>query len=492
MFRVLFSIFITLVFWAPRLQADDAPGAATAAGDSRPNFIFFITDDISHDDLSVYANDAIQTPNLERLAERGLVFDNAYLTISSCSPSRCSIITGRYPHNTGAPELHTSLPDSQATFVEALRDAGYHTVISGKNHMAKPQTLGFVESSSSGPSGSEKWVGHLRDRPKGKPFFCWFASRDAHHGFQFNDKAPRYEPDKVAVPPMLYDGPKTRKDLSGYYHEVSRTDYYVGALLDELERQGIADNTYLVYCADNGRPFPRCKTYLYESGIKTPLLIAGPGVAQGRRTGSLVSSIDYSATFLELAGVAKPESVQGVSLSPILRDPTATVRDVAFAERNWHVYRTHERAVRTGDWLYIWNGLPNEHNLAGESAPLGKFGAADEIWEMKEQHKLKPAQAQVTHMTQPAEQLFHVGDDPYQINNLVDDPDQAATLARMRGLLDKWKEQTGDSQPANLTPDRQTIYEHHRKNPERGDFAGSDRDAMNINNPGPVKLDSGV
>lgn len=111
--------------------------AATPATES-PNFVFVITDDISPDDLGVYGNRRLDTPHLERLAARGLVFDNAYLTISSCSPSRCSIITGRYPHNTGAPELHTSLPGDQTTFVQVLNEAGYHTVMAGKNHIANP------------------------------------------------------------------------------------------------------------------------------------------------------------------------------------------------------------------------------------------------------------------------------------------------------------------------------------------------------------------
>ncbi|MEM9659849.1 MAG: sulfatase, partial [Planctomycetota bacterium] len=356
--------------------ADDLAPVQQVAG--RPNFIFFITDDVGARDLSVYGNDAIETPNLERIAARGLVFDNAWLTTSSCSPSRCSMITGRYPHNTGAPELHTELPSTQRTFVEALQQAGYHTVLSGKNHMAPPQRLGFDVVSDSHPSGSENWVEHLRDRPADKPFFCWFASHDAHRAWHINDKAPTYEPDDVWTPPMLYDGPITRADLAAYYHEVSRTDHYAGELVRELERQGIADNTYFIYCSDNGRPFPRCKTYLYESGLRTPLIVSGPDVASGR-TDSLVSAVDFSATILELAGVPSPETIQGISFKPILSDPLAVVRDVAFGERNWHVFQLHERAVRQGPWLYVWNAWPDRHNVCSESADL-RIPSAEELW----------------------------------------------------------------------------------------------------------------
>ena len=468
------------------LLASLCVGPAAIAAD-RPNFIFFITDDISPDDLGIYGNETVRTPNLGRLAARGLVFDNAYLTISSCSPSRCSIITGRYPHNTGAPELHTTLPADQVTFVQQLREAGYHTVISGKNHMAKPEQLGFDVSSDSQPAGAENWVRHLRERPEGKPFFCWFASHDAHHPFTPTDQAPRYEPRGVKVPPMLFDGPGTREELAHFDHEVSRTDFFAGQLVEELNRQGVADNTYLIYCSDNGRPFPRCKTYLYDSGIKTPLLVVGPGVATGR-TDALVSSIDFAPTILELAGVAKPETIQGVSLAPIFRDPRAEVRDVAFAERNWHVYQNHARAVRTGDWLYVWNAWPERYNVSGESSTY-RFPAAKELWDAAAAGRLTPAQALLTQVPQPAEMLFQVKDDPDQFQNLADQSEHRETLDRLRALLDRWKAETGDSVPASPTPDRQPLHDSNEKPIRRGDFPGASNDATAINRPGPIMLD---
>lgn len=460
--------------------------AAGYAADKRPNFVFIITDDISPRDIGPYGNAVVKTPNLDRIAQQGLVFDNAYNVISSCSPSRCSIITGRYPHNTGAPELHTTLPKDQRTFVQELQKAGYYTVISGKNHMAKPDQLGFDISSDSHPAGSEKWVRHLQQRPKDKPFFCWFASHDAHYDFQINDKAPTYQPDEVPVPPMMFDGPLTRGELTGYCHEVSRTDYYTGKVLEELKAQGVADNTYLIYCSDNGRPFPRCKNYMVESGTQTPLIVIGPSVKSGR-TDSLVSSIDYAPTILELASVNKPQTVQGVSFKSILTDPKATTRDVAFAERNWHVFALHERMVRTGDWLYIWNAWPDRHNVCGESSCY-LFPAAKELWQAAEGGKLTDAQKRLTLPTQPAELLFNVKADPYQFTSLVDDPKHADVLRQMRQLLDTWKTQTGDSVQKNPTPDRQPLHMRSNARIERGDFPGADKNAVHINHPGPIKI----
>ena len=340
---------------------------ATLEG-KQPNFILFITDDISWDDLGCYGSKVAKTPHLDQMAEEGMLFHGAYLSISSCSPSRCSIISGRYQHNTGAAELHTELPADQPVFPEALQVAGYYTAISGKHHMGKAVNRGFDKvSGGKGPSKSGDWVPMLQERPKGKPFFFWFASSDAHRGWALNNKAPLYKPEDIEVPPYLYDGPVTRKDLAEYMHEVSRTDYYMGQLRTELKRQGIEKDTYIIYMTDNGRPFPRCKTRLYDSGIRTPFLIARPGSIAPAETHSLISSIDISATILELAGAKKDQRIQGVSFASILENPKVTVRDYVFAEHNWHVYQAHERMVRFGNFLYIRNNFPNQPNLSYES-----------------------------------------------------------------------------------------------------------------------------
>ena len=248
-------------------------------------------------------------------------FDNAYLTTSSCSPTRCSIITGRYPHNTGAPELHVRLPKEQIRFPELLREAGYYTVLSGKNHMFGNKDRAFDRITGGGGPGKEKdWVDHVKDRPKDKPFFFWFASTDAHRSWTISDEAPKYDPKDVIIPPYMVDTEITRQDLAGYYHEVSRFDHYVGLVTAELKKQGVLENTMIVVAADNGRPFPRCKSRMYDSGIKTPWVIHYPKLIQKSSvTPSFVSVIDLSATCLELAGVKLPPSFKGEASCPYSR-----------------------------------------------------------------------------------------------------------------------------------------------------------------------------
>ncbi len=464
----------------------------------KPNVVFFIADDVSQEDFGCYGHPVIQTPNVDALAKKGMRFENAYLTTSSCSPSRCSIITGRYPHNTGAPELHVRLPQEQVRFPKLLRDAGYYTVLSGKNHMFGTKDRSFDRITGGGGPGKEKdWVEHVRERPKDKPFFFWFASTDAHRTWSITEEAPRYDPKEVIIPPYMVDTPITREDLTGYYHEVSRFDYYIGLVTAELKKQGVLENTMIVVAADNGRPFPRCKSRMYDSGIKTPWVVHFPEVITSASvTQSLISVIDLSATCLQLAGVKSPEGVQGRSFLPILKKPETTIREVVFAEHNWHVYKNHERMVRFGNYLYIKNNYPNQPNLCYESDD--HYPAGEELWKAHAAGKTQPKQQQVFANPCPPEELFLVKEDPHQLSNLIEDKKHAKALKQARGLLAKWTEQTGDSIPASPTPNRHDPPRIEKgkilppgkaktRNPH-AEMPGASRDAVKINHPGPLKI----
>ena len=430
----------------------------------------------------------MQTPNIDALAAEGLRFNNAYLTISSCSPSRCSLITGRYPHNTGAPELHTNMPAGHALFPELLKNDGYYTVISGKHHMGKNANPAFTKiSGGKGPGREKDWVELLAKRPQDKPFFCWYASTDAHRSWQFDDTAPKYSPGEVIVPPYFVDSEKTREDLTGYYHEVSRFDRYIGDVTKELRRQGVLDNTVIIVMADNGRPLPRCKTRLYDSGIKTPFVVHYPAGIKPAVTDSIISTIDISATVLELAGVERDARIQGRSFQPLFKNPKATTRTVAFAEHNWHVYKNHERMVRMGDWLYIKNSYPNQQNLCVEAY---KAGTGEDLWERFEEGELNDAQLNIFRNPCPREELFQVSKDPEQLTNLATSGKHDHILKEARRLLNLWIVQTGDTLPTNPTPHRDAppnMPPKSRKGWRHGEMPGAAAGAQRINHPGPVK-----
>jgi len=353
-----------------------------------------------------------------------------------------------------------------------------------------------------GPGKEEDWVEHVQNRPKDKPFFFWFASSDAHRGWEKSEDAPDYNIDEIVVPPYMMDTEITRKDLVGYYHEVSRFDHFVGLVTAELDRQGVLDDTMIVIAADNGRPFPRCKSRLYDSGIKTPWVVHYPRIIKSSSVSkSLISVIDLSATCLELAGVDKPECIQGQSFVPILKDPTVEVRQLVFSEHNWHVYKNHERMVRFGDFLYIRNNYPNQPNLCYESDT--HFPAGQELWKAHAAGKSNTQQQQISANPCPAEELFKVSEDPHQFVNLADSPDYAKTLGQARILLANWTKQTGDTIPENPTPDRHAPPRiedgkiipagSSKTRSPHAEMPGEAQNAMKINHPGPIRAkESGI
>jgi len=418
-----------------------------------------IADDVSAEDLGCYGNDRIKTPSIDQLANEGIRFDNAYLTTSSCSPSRCSIISGRYPHSTGAAELHTPLPYSVIPFPLLLKDSGYYTAQAGKWHMGASVHRAFDRYTDNngydnGEGGEDKWVRFLRERPKNKPFFFWLASLDAHRPWGAGKFAITHRPSDVLVPVYLSDDDSTRLDIASYYNEIARFDHYVGQVVKELKMQGVLDNTLILIIADNGRPFPRSKTRLYDSGIRTPFIVHWPnGVLdnRGSSTSSLVSTIDIAPTFLALAGVSAPPGFQGMSFAPILMDTMIKTRGIVYAEHNWHDYEAYERMVRTSDFLYIYNGRPNLTNCGPVDS---KTSVAQRVLNrLRDNGQLTAAQTDIFASPRPVEELFDVKRDPHQLVNIALEENYKERLNKMRELLKIWQHETGDTEPRNLTPD---------------------------------------
>ena len=417
----------------------------------KPNFIVFIADDAAWNDFGPYGNLKIKTPNINKMAKEGLVFNNAFLTTSSSSPSRCSILTGRYPHATGAPELHMPLPEDQLLFVGELKKVGYYTAASGKYHIG-PIRKEFDTIYGGSPSGCEYWVKALQNRAKDKPFFLWLAAFDPHRDYSPNAIPVPHSPDDVIVPPFLPDNDSTRKDLALYYDEISRMDYYIGKIMVELKIQGIDKNTLLLYMSDNGSPFPRAKTRLYDSGIKTPFIIRWPKKIKKGTTNALVSSIDIAPTFCELAGTNLSSTFQGISFQPVFKDFNAEIRKYIAAEHNWHDYQAYERAIRTKEYLYISNLFPELN--ASPPADVVRSITYQMMIKLYIAGKLSENQVDCFVEPRPSEELYDVVKDPYQLHNLADKPDASKVLNDMRLLLNNWVINFDDKIPEVPTPDK--------------------------------------
>ncbi len=456
-----------------------------------PNIIFIIGDDISPEDIGAYGNPLIKTPHINQLAAGGLKFNNMFVTASSCSPSRASILTGRYPHNTGAAELHTPLPAHLQFFPEQLKDAGYYTALLGKWHEG-PETsraydtlIAGVEHNGSG--GEEQWINILKNRPSDQPFFFWLSPFDAHRSWDADSFHITHDPlTEVWVPETLVDDEATRKDLASYYNEIGRLDYHIGQLQNALKEEKIDKNTIIIFMADNARAFPNSKTRLHDRGTKTPFIVYWPdGIRQPATVDALVSTIDIAPTLLHIAGISPSETVQGISFDTLLHNPSAPFRNYVFAEHNWHDYEAYERSVRTKDYLYIYNGRPQLDN--GGPIDANQSAAARSLKEARQTNRLTALQKDIFLEPRKKEEFFVIAEDRMQINNEVDNPAYALQLQSLREVLRQWQEETGDTEPDNLTKDwyhRETGLPLPAKD-IRGEMPGAARKASFIHQSGP-------
>jgi N-sulfoglucosamine sulfohydrolase len=463
---------------------------------TKPNIIIFIADDVSWNDFGCYGNQAVKTPNIDKIAGTSVKFNNAFLTTSSCSPSRVSILTGRYPHNTGAPELHMPILPEMPNLPKTLKSSGYYTVAAGKFHEGDhmKEVYDVMYSRKDGPDGNgdggeNNWVRSIADRPKEKPFFMWYAAHDAHRVWGTNEYAGSNNPDLVRVPPYMVDNEVTRKDFAMYYDEITRFDAFIGMVIEQLKKESILDNTILVIMADNGRPFPRCKTRMYDDGIKTPLIIQwlGGGVLKNKTTDAIVSAIDIMPTLLDMSDVPIPGSVQGKSFKKILKDEKSAFRNLAFAEHNWHDYEAYERMVRTKDFLYIYNARPQyPQSTSGDNHRDSSFQELVKTWK---KGKLSPLQFQNFIAPRPFEELYDLQNDPMQLYNVSAEPAYQKILTGLREIKNEWQQQTGDTEPKNLTFSNHdwlmgTFYDETFRPSKRREAPGSSTNAHLINHPG--------
>lgn len=395
----------------------------------RPNIVVFILDDVGQQDVGAFGNNVVSTPNIDRLASEGMRFDRAFLSTSSCSSSRASLLTGLYPHSTGAPALNDPLPATVDSLPQQLKAAGYYTASVGKWHLGEPFKSHFDRvMENSGERAATDWLPELARRPHDKPFFFWFATSDAHAPYNWHTPLQLADPRSVIVSPRMEDTAYERRMTALYYFEIARVDRNIGAVLDALAQAGELDNTLVVVLSDNGSQFGGAKTTLYDDGLLTPLVMRYPARIAGQRENrQLVSAIDLAPTLLQLAGIAVPTAMQGVSLWPTIDNPQQAVRTSLYAERNRHGQPHFERAIRTETRLYKRNYLgrrlcdPEADNLDG-----------------------------IQNRDSGHEELYDMANDPAALTNLYRNPEYRSELASLRVQMNHIMHDTGDRAPPLL------------------------------------------
>ena len=428
----------------------------------QPNILFILADDMSYPYSSVYGDQVVKTPNLERLASHGVTFTNAYCSNPSCTPSRASILTGRYPHKLGeAVNLVGRLDASIPTYVQLLRKQGYEVAFERKGWAPGDFTqMGYKEN----PAGREiEFQKMIKSLPKDTPFFFWFGTKDPHRPFPFGaGRVSGIDLAKIKVPAFLPDVPEVRGDLADYFYLIKRFDDEVGELLKVLEQSGRLQNTIIVMTSDNGMPFPHAKANLYDYGTRMPLIISSFSnkVIQNKRNDSFVNLIDLTPTFLDLAGVKNKPPMDGLSLTPVLTGESTVHRPEVFLERERHCMARDEmnrgagypiRAVRTDNFLYIVNLRPyrmpgGDESMAGTSSEYGDVDGGPTkafILDNRNDPSVKPF-FDLGFSKRPGEELYDLRKDPYNMNNVVTLAEYASVKKELSRKLIQWMEDEKD------------------------------------------------
>lgn len=401
---------------------------------ARPNILYLHSHDTGR--FAQPYGEPVPMPNVQALADQGVLFRQAFCAAPTCSASRACLLTGQYGQSNGMMGLaHRgwSLRDYHHHIVHTLREAGYTSTLIGEQHISKePDVIGYDEVIKV-PTTHVDTVAPLAmqvlRRPRERPLFVSVGFFETHR--EFLGPGSLRDVHYSKPPNNLPDTPEVRADMAAFKASARSLDHGVGMVLNELDASGEADNTLIIFTTDHGMPFPGAKATLYDRGLGVMLILRGPEPFHGGRVlDALVSHIDVYPTVCDYLGLDRPPFLEGVSLMGLLRGEARTAREEIFAGSTWHAAYEPQRAVRTTRHKYIrrWGErttpvLPNTDD--GPSKELLIRGG----W----------AERAV-----PKEQLYDLLFDPNEANNLIDDPAYAEAREDLRQRLELWMVRTED------------------------------------------------
>lgn len=425
----------------------------------QPNILWISAEDISPS-LGCYGDSYAITPRLDQLASEGMRFTRCFTHAGVCAISRSGLITGMYPVAIGSQHMRSQivLPPHVKAFPEYLRAAGYWTTNRSKtDYNFPPPKAAWDENSPQ----SRDW----RGRAAGQPFFSVINLTTTHES-QIRGKFGEtlHDPAKAQLPPYIPDTPVTRRDWARYADLLTTLDQQVAAILDQLEADGLANDTIVFFWGDHGQGLPRGKRWLYDSGIHVPLLIRWPGkLKPGSLCEDLVCFLDFAPTMLRLAGGEIPLHLHGRVLPPIevvmaanSRQLSANSREFIFGHRD-RMDETYDliRSARDTRFKYIRNFAP-QRSYSQNITYMNQMPTMREWRRLNVEGKLTGAAALHFRETKPVEELFDTEADPHEVVNLAHRPEHAERLQRMRAALERWQEEVGDSglipEPLLVTP----------------------------------------
>jgi uncharacterized sulfatase len=414
-----------------------------AAEPARPNILWLTSEDHGPH-MGCYGDAYATTPNVDRLAAKGVRYTHVWSNAPVCAPARTTLIAGMYAPSTGGEHMRSLVPypAGKQMYPQLLRAAGYYCTNNAKEdyNLAKPGQVWDVSSNQ----------GHWKNRKPGQPFFSVFNSLKSHESqIRTRPHQQVHDPAKVRVPAYHPDTPEVRQDWAQYYDQVSAADADAGVRLRELEQAGLADDTIVFYFADHGSGMPRSKRWPYDSGLHVPLVVYIPekfrslapaDYVPGGKSDRLVSFLDFAPTVLSLAGVKPPEWMQGHAfLGQFAAPPQPFV--YGFRGRMDERYDL-VRTVTDGRFVYVRNYLP--HLIYGQHVDYMFQTPTTQVWKkLHDEGKLTAAQ-DIFWNRKPPEELYDLHADPDEVHNLAGSPEHQATLAKMRQAQQDWARRIRD------------------------------------------------
>jgi N-sulfoglucosamine sulfohydrolase len=428
----------------------------------RPNILWLISEDTSPD-LGCYGTPLVRTPHMDRLASQGALYTNAFVTAPVCSAARSAFMTGMYQTSIGA-HNHRSHRDGSnvlrpplAVITDHFRRAGYFTSNCAGLSYKRPGKTDWNFTPAIPAFDGTDWS----QRRPGQPFFAQINFQMTHREFR-RDKNNPIDPDKVELPPYYPDHPVTRRDWADYLESLQVLDAEIGAALQWLEKEGEAENTIVMYFGDHGRPHVRDKQWLYEGGIRIPMIVRWPGRIQpGTVVDDLVSAIDFAPAFLSTAGIQPPKHLQGQDFLGKRRQK----REYVFAARDrcdGTVDRI--RCVRSRRYKYIRNYYPDRPYMQFNGYKKHQYPVVTVLQVLHKQGRLTPEQASFMAATRPREELYDLQQDPHEVRNLAENPKYRRILQTHSRKLDEWIKTTGDQ---GERPEDPKVVEHWQNNMAR-------------------------
>ncbi len=416
------------------------PFSLNCSKTQRPNILWLVSEDTSPD-IGCYGNLLVKTPNLDKLAEEGILFSNAFATCPVCSPARSAMMTGMYQTSIDLHQHRThnkkQLPEPVKVITEYFRQAGYFVSNCRGEEYDKPGKTDWNFKVESKAFDGTDWS----QRKAGQPFFAQMNFRLTHRKFERDPENP-ISPDQIEIPPYYPDHAITRRDWADYLESLQVLDKQIGKVLQRLKDEGLEENTIVVYCGDHGRPHVRGKQWLYEGGIRVPMIARWQGhLKEGVVADDLVSLIDLAPTLMSLIGVKPPSHLQG----NIFLGKNKTERDFIFAARD-RCDGTSDRirCVRTKRYKYIRNLHPELSYTQFNGYKKHQYPVLTLLQILQKNGKLTPAQEHFMAPTRPVEELYDLKNDPFEVFNLTVDSSSQEILKKLREELNKWIKETGD------------------------------------------------